>query len=416
MKRKLILIASILIFPSMCLGAFDVAQWKYYKDISINSVGSNLIKITLDDEIFSGSNKNLSDVRIVGGGGKETPFKIVSGKQETKTISHSLKMINNSFVSGQYSSVIMDLGEKGKLTNNLKVATTSENFQRNVTVYGSDDMSNWNILRDKAYIYDYTDRKGNFKSQNTGVSFPESAFRYLKLEISDENNSPVKINSVTASQNIDEKNREAERHPQFSSSENALRQSTEIIADLGLQGVPMNRLLLRSDDANFNRGVLIFSSKDKNDWKLLGQGYIFRYNTPKFSGENLQLNFTETNDRYLKIEVLNKDDAPLTFKDVTTYSIYREIIFQGEKNKNYQIFYGNQKANYAEYDLDKYFQYLDVNSAQNRTLSAQKDNVSYVPEIEPVKPLSERIPYLFPTVLGVVSVLLLSLVYRFLKK
>lgn len=416
MKKTIISAIIFLAFPLICLGAFDVAQWKYYKEIDVVSPNNGLVKIALDDEIFSGANKNLSDVRIIGNGGNEVPFKIVSGKQETRKTDYSLKMINNSFVPGQYSSVVLDLGEKGKLTNNLTVATSSENFQRNVTVYGSDDANNWNVLRDKAYIYDYTDRRGNVKSQNTSLSFPESAFRYLKLEISDENNDPVKISSVTASQYVIEKNREADRHPQFSVNENKQRQSTEIIADLGLSGIPTNRIFLQSENANFNRGVLIFSSNDKNDWKLLGQGYIFRYNTPKFSGENLQFNFSETNNRYLKIEVLNKDNEPLIYKDLVTYSTYREIIFQGEISKNYKIFYGNQKTSYPEYDLEKYFQYLDVNNAQSATLSIQKNNPSYIPEKEPVKPISERIPYLFSAVLAAVSILLIFLVYRFLKK
>jgi hypothetical protein len=358
----------------------------------------------------------LADVRVIDNNNKETPFKIVSGRREDKKTDYSATMINNSFVPGQFSTVILDLGDKGKIVNNLNIVTSSENFQRSVHVQGSDDMNSWNTLKENIYIYDYTDRKGNLKVQNTKISFPDSLFRYLKIEISDENNNPVKIDAVRASQTISTSQREFERHPQFSVFEDADSRSTEIIADLGKAGMPTNKLLLTASDANFNRAIIIYSSNDKSNWKMIGQGYIFRYNTSKFSGENMTVSYSETNNQYLKIQIINKDNMPLTFSGLSVYSVYRELIFPADKNSQYRLFYGNNDAYYPEYDLDKYFQYLDVENAQTALLSARKDNNQFVPKKEPEKPISEKIPYLLPGVLITVSMLLIIFVYRFLKK
>lgn len=416
MQKKTIL-AAILMFlavSSVCLADFGSPQWKYFKNIS--AVGGSLAKITLDDEIFSGSKNDLRDVRIIDKSNKEIPFKIVSGKQREAMASYPATMLNNSFVSGQFSTVILDLKQRGKITNNLTINTSSENFQRNVTVFGSDDMANWNTLKAKAYIYDYTDKKGNFKSQNTTVSFPDSAFQYIKLEIADDNNSPVVINSVMLKQNVLEKRREFERRPQFSASENSQTKTTEITVDLGSGGIPTSRLVLKAQGDNFNRGVIISASNDKLKWNFLNQGYVFRYTTPRFSGENMEVNFTETNSRYLKIEIINKDNEALAVSDITIFSVYKEVIFQPIIGDEYRLFYGNAKAGYPEYDLEKYFQYLDVDAAQAVALSIQKENSDYVPEKEPMKPLSERMPYLFPTALTLAVLCLLFLVYKFLKK
>jgi hypothetical protein len=417
MKKLFIFTVIFLLAGSFrCLADFNISKWKYYKDVS--SIDGSLAKIMLDDEVFSNAAKGLSDLRVIDGENKEVPFKIVSGYERSQKDQIPVKMINNSFISGKFSQVILDLGNSGNITNNLTINTNSENFQRNVRIYGGNDMESWSVLRDNGYIYDFTDKKANFKSQNTEISFPDSAYQYIKIEIADENGSPVKINSVTTSKVIKEKNQEYERHPQMEIREDAGKKMTEVIADLGASGIPTDKIAIISKNSNFNRTVSIYSSNEKseNNWAYLGQGYVFRYNTPKFTGENMTVNFSETNKRFIKIEISNKDDSPLEISGLSTFSVYREIMFQMNASKNFRLFYGNQKADYPQYDLEKYFQYLEPDKAVFVKITNQKNNPGYVPEKEPEKPLSERIPYLLSGILTLASLILIFLVYKFLKK
>lgn len=399
-----------------CWANFDISNWKYYKDI-LGAEG-NLAKVTLDDDTFSNSTKDLFDVRIIDGENREVPFKLVSGKESFKSDRVSVKMINNSYVPGQSSQVILDLGNPGNLVNNLTINTSSENFQRNVKVYGSNDMTAWNVLKDNGYIYDFTDKKANFKSQNTQIKFSDSAYHYIKIEIADDGGNPVKINSVETSDTIEEDTRGYERHPQFKLIEKTDKKITEMIVDLGVSGIPTDRISIKSKNINFNRTILIHASNDENtnNWDYLGQSYIFRYNTPKFIGENLTVNFSETNKRFIRLEVINRDDASLSISDITSFSIYREIIFQSNAGEKYRLFYGNSKADYPQYDLEKYFQYLEPSKATVAKISNQKDNPNFIPEKEPVKPLTERIPYLLSGILTLTSLFLIFFVFKFLKK
>ncbi|MFA5961985.1 MAG: DUF3999 family protein [Parcubacteria group bacterium] len=417
MKKSILICALFFsIISTGCLADFDLTRWKYYKDIS--SSGGDMAKITLDDEVFSGATKDLSDLRIIDGNNQEVPFQLVSAKERSKVDRTSVTMINNSFVPGENSQVVLDLGTSGNLVNNLRINTVSENFQRNVKVYGGNDMQAWNTLIDNGYIYDFTDKKANFKSQNTEIYFPNSAYRYIKIEITDENGSPVKINSVDTSNIVQEKTRGNERRPQFKSLEKSDEKLTELVADLGASGIPTDRLSLDTNNMNFNRAILVYASNDENarDWNYLGQGYVFRYSTPKFNGENLTVNFPETNKRLIRIEVINKDDVPLSISALRTFSIYREVIFETKATEKYRLFYGNAKANHPQYDLEKYFQYLEPDKAAQASLGGQKDSPGFVPEQEPLKPLTERIPYLLSGIMTVTSLLLIFLVYKFLKK
>lgn len=414
MKKLFIIFVVIFLFSATsCLANFDISKWKYYKDIS--STGGNLSRVTLDDEVFSNATRDLFDVRIVDRENREVPFKFVSGKESFKSDRVPVKMINNSYISGENSQVILDLGTSGSLVNNLTVNTVSENFQRNVKVYGSNDMTAWNTLKDDGYIYDFTDKKANFKSQNTQIKFPDSAYHYIKIEIVDDSGNPVRINSVETSDTTEEDVRGYERHPQFKSNERVDKKITEIIADLRVNGIPTNKISIESKNVNFNRAILVYSSNDENanNWDYLGQGYVFRYNTPKFVGENMAVSFPETNKRFIKLEVINKDDAPLSISDVVIFSIFREIIFQANTSENYRLFYGNPKADYPQYDLEKYFQYLEPDKAVEAKITSQKDNPSYVPE---KAPLTERIPYLLSGILTITSLFLIFLVFKFLKK
>lgn len=414
MKKLLFTASLLIIIPIACSADFDVVGWKYFKNIKY--AGAGLMKVALDDEIFSGSQDDLRDLRVIDNSNAEIPFKIISGRQDEAKATYAVRLINNSFVPGKFSTAILDLGKRGIITNNLHINTPSENFQQNVKIYGSDDMYSWNILKDNAYIYDYTDEKASFKSQNTDIYFPESVFQYLKIEIDGSSNSPVQIASVAVNKYVGGIKREFERHPSFSTSENRQKRTTEITVDLGSNGIPVNKIFLKAKGDNFNRAVSVSSSKDNGNWESAGQGYIFRYTTSKFNGENMLVDFPETNNRYLKIEIINKDDQPLAIDSLTAFSVYRDVVFQAEKNMNYRIFYGNPRANYPEYDLDKFFQYLGVENAQIADFSGQMENPNFIAEKEAVKPLSEEIPYLFPSILVLASLGLLVLVYKFFQK
>jgi hypothetical protein len=321
-------------------------------------------------------------------------------------------------LEGKYASVILDLGAGGLLTNSLTIQTTSNNFQRNVTIYGSDNQTDWQILKASGYIYDYTDEKAKVKTQNTTVAFNESTFRFLKIEVAEVDRKPILINSVGVNQYVQEELREFKLSPSFEIAQAEKEKTTRLIVDLGQSGIPTSRLVLEAGGENFNRSLLVYASNDKNStaWKQVGSGYLFRYDTPKFKGENSSVKISETTERYLKLVIDNQDNAPLNFAKITVLATYRDLVFQAQAGSYYRLFYGNAGAKAPQYDLEKYFQYLDLNTVQTATLSAQKDNAQFVPAQAPAKPFSERYATLLSVALVTMGVILLLLVYKFLRK
>jgi hypothetical protein len=395
---------------------FSLQQWQYQKEIHVEKDG--LIDVTLDNDVFANAAKGLSDVRLVNSNNQEIPYKLIATMGEDNVKDYFPRMINNSITPGNYSSVILDLEQQGIITNSLTVNTPSENFQRNLKVYGSNNQSDWNELKSNGYIYDYTDKRGGIKSQNTTVLFPDSVFKFLKVEISDVDNKPIIISSIKVSQQVKKNTQEFELSPSVEINQDTANKTTTILADLRQSGIPTSKILLAVRDKNFNRGVLVYSGSDKNtlNWKSVGQGYIFRYDTPKFVGENTTLSIGETSDRFLKIVVFNNDNVPLDLSQIKTFAAYRELVFQAQGEKSFSLFYGNKNAKTPQYDIEKYFQYLDLASAQKVTLGTQKVNPQYLTESLPEKPITERYPYFLTIALSTAGIILLLMVYKFLKK
>ena len=417
MNFKRIILFSILTFavPVVCAASFDIEKWPYYKDIDF--AGSDLVRAELDREIFAHSQPDRDDLRVVDQNGEEVPYKLISGPvKEIKADSYSPQLLNNNFVSGEQSSVVLDMGGDGKIVDRIRILTDSENFQRNVKILGSDDRTDWKTLKDDAYIYDYTDERGGVRSRDTEVDIPESVYRYFKVEIDDPAGEPVKIQDVRTFNIPEIREKTSTLDPDFQVKENPKEKTSEVIVDMGVSGIPVKKISLQSPDKNFHRGVYIHTGDNKDKWHYQTGGYIFRYDTDKFKGEDLSLNFSETQDRYIKIVVSNQDNKPITISDVQASFAVREVAFRAPKGKEYKLYYGNPEAEEPQYELDKIFPYLDKNDYIQASFSSQKQNSSYIPPKEPQPPLTERVPYLLPGALLLACAVLLFLVFRFLKK
>ena len=110
--------------------------------------------------------------------------------------------------------------------------------------------------------------------------------------------------------------------------------------------------------------------------------------------------------------VFNRDNQPITLSDFKVLGTLRKVLFQASPGQTYNLYYGNSKARFAEYDLESYLRYLDTGDTLAAVLGVEEKNSAFVGEIPPEKPLTERYPYLLPGVLGVLVLILGSMVVK----
>ena len=395
---------------------FNLLDWEYRsKIIGGANTEKGFVTLELPSSLFSYLKSDLSDLRVVNQEG-EVPYMVAVEKGESSVQSIPSRIFNLSF-GGDTTSFVLDTGSKGELHNSVTIQTSSENFRRIVEIEGSGDQLAWRTLNPQGQVFDYTVR--DIKSvavRDTTVYYPEGAFRYLRISIFDRGEAPLKISGASVSRQVSLAAREISYTPSVAVSQNAEDRTTEVVLDLGAKGIPHRKIAVETSSENFNRAVQISESDDKNNWRAIGYAYIFSVNTPKFTGLNLEFSYPESNDRYLKLSILNRDDRPIAISGVKITGLVRRILFNFDPSKEYFIYLGNPDAKRPQYDIESISQYVDFNLINQVSASLVEKNSSFKEKTPPLPPLSERSPYVLPTVLGIAVAILAFLLLRLVTK
>lgn len=418
MRKVFLCCSGALLFLGLAGGVFAAApEWRFVKDLGISS--ADLARVDLDAEVFSSARRDLGDLRVFDSQEKQVPYRLIKEERSGIAEHYQARMFDSSFVPNQWSEAIFDLGKEGVLTDAATFSTEQENFQRTVQIDASSDLGEWRTLTDKAYAFDYTDKKAGVRVKGYRVSYPESAARYIRLRIDASAGEPVRIQGASFERELPQRFREITRPAIIlSKKKNESAKSTEILADLGISGVPAGKISFSVAEKNFKRSfsVLTSDSLEMTDARSVGYGYIFRFDTDKFQGESLSADIVskEPLGRYVKIVMRNEDNEPLAISALNFSYAVRSIVFPAKAGERYALYYGNPDAAAPRYDLDAYFAYLDTDNAVQLQMGQERVNSDYK-EPQDERPFTERFPYLLPSALVFAALLLGLLVARFIR-
>ena len=165
------------------------------------------------------------------------------------------------FVPDQFSTFVADLGLSGLLHNEIEVSTTSQNFQRNVIVEGSNDSKTWTVLQEDTKIFDFSLKERDFNARNTRVRYPESTARFLRVRITNAGEDPLNITGASVFSVTETLAEEASYPASISErTEDTAKRRSLIVFDLGNSGLPTNRLTIQTPQVNFYREVTLEGS------------------------------------------------------------------------------------------------------------------------------------------------------------
>lgn len=417
MNKHLSLWSSVLVWLVLAATAradFAARHWEFRKPIRGGGT-AGWVLLELDREVLRHARDDLADLRVLEEGGAEAPYGIIASRDDASAVEQAAKLFNVSFLPGQSTTFLLDLGQNGLLHNRIVLRTSSENFRRMVEVESSTDQNSWRYLTRAGQIYDYTVRNDikPVKAQDTRVDYPENALRYLRVTILDRGEPPLVINGASVWRQAQPFLPETPLTPAFTTSRNATERTTQIVADRGSRGIPTRRAVINVENPSFSRLVEVSASDDAERWEHLSSGYIFRIATEKFRGEHLSLSHPETQKRYLKLTIHDRDDAPLGIRSIETPAVPRAIALRLEPTKSHWLYYGNPKARRPEYDVERLLAYEDTARMALATLGSEERNEAFVPTLPP---LTERSRYLLPLMLGAIVALLTLLLIRLFRR
>ncbi len=406
------------LLASSAAAQLEVAGWRYTKEIASPAglTDRGFVELEPDAELFAGAGPGLRHARIVErDSGNEVPYQLVVQRAAERRSEMPLRIRDLGQVGDRYTTFIADLGQEGVLHNGIEISTSSEGFQRAVVVEGSSDGRTWITLQAGQPIFDYRIEERGFSTRDTTVAYTETTSSLLRVRIEDDGEEPLKV--IGARAFFVEQEREgrvAYTAVVGAPIEQAELKATQYLIDLGNSGLPSSAIEVAADSENYLRRVTLESSPDRTEWRRLPvTAVLYSFDTPKFVGGNDTFSYAETTDRYLRMSIVNEDNAPLEVRDIRVSGVRRKLVFEATPGNAFDLYYGNAEAVRPSYDLRHFFEYLATDDLPLAQLGAQRLKPGLE---EPTEPFTERFPWLLPVVItlaaGFVAVLLVGVLRR----
>jgi hypothetical protein len=407
MRRPLSL---LLLLAALVVAAFAAdlpspwRSWRYSRTIEL-LLSDVFNYLTIDREIFAHSENRLADLRIIDDLGNELPYELRSRlAPPPRQIALPATLRENSFVPGQFTQLVVDLGERASFHNNLRVQTPESDFINWVEVAASDDARLWRIVKPRAPISRF--RKENLAG-NQNIRYSENNARYLRLRIQETSHQfPVTSVDVYSSPGMEKEFLPAAGVPLMAMllpDSSSSPSQTQWTVDLGSSTIPVAQLHFETTQPEFYRAVRILTSADQKDWQSAGGGEIYRYSVGGKTEESLLVRCYEIwGPRYWRVEVLDGNDARLSAVRMSLALASRFALFKPKPQRAYRLIYGNARAAAPQYDLAKTLRVQPNEEMQHPGLGLEEPTSNYVD----LRPFTERHPNLLWLAVGIAVLLL----------
>ncbi len=347
-------------------------NWQYGAPISAPATDrTRFVNVTLPAGVMGHATRGLSDLRVIDGQGHEVPFTLTARLGGRTSDSREARLLEPSFVAGQYSQAMFDLGKSPRVHNVITLTIDGQDDLLTwVEVAVSDDHEHWRVVRERAPIYRLL--QAGLEARTT-ISYPESVARYLRVRILDGSHAYT----ITRGDVLHEVITEAERVPSGVTLTSDASSGTSSVWTAGAPAVPMSEVRFTTEQKAFYRPVSVEVSDDGAKWTRVGAGEIYRTTEAGQPRESLSVEFPEVVSGHWRVTVHNRNDAPLADVRAELYMTPRHLIFKQEPGQEYRLIYGNTRVTASQYDLARLIDAEAVKSATPVVLGAEVANTAY---------------------------------------
>ncbi|WP_019849346.1 DUF3999 family protein [Desulfitobacterium sp. PCE1] len=396
-----------IIFPIPAYAA--ISDFRYRAPVTVNSTAASYNLLELTDEVLGQTEIGSLDLRLYNGN-EEIPYALVTERDFDIATQVERAKILNQGKDAQGNLQLEVLVPSGQWIKQLAIITSAKNFIRSVNVEGSHNQQDWITLTENSTIFDLTDEQ---KSRHFEVNLPQTNFPYLRLIINNDGKGDFHCDGVSLSlQNQAVALNATER------SFSMLAQSNndgvqEYTFDLHQSHLPVEELEIITDAVNFNRRAEIYASDNNKDWDQLAQGELFSYQLDKLTAKQSMLKLN-SNVRYLKLKIINQDNAPLDIRRIRMSGTNPLLVFPVNPTKETSLYWGNHQIQAPIYDIEKFKGNMDFSKIPLASLGAATENDAY--QFKDIRPWTERNSWLLQGILVIVVVSLLIIIVRSIRK
>jgi len=375
-------------------------NWRFSRAIELAPTDTaRLAAVVLPQEVYARAQAALGDIRVIDDAGTEVPYVRYQRRGSSNAVSVPTKIHENSFAPGLYTQVVLDVGDKAPFHNTVEIQTSETDYIEWVSVEASDDAHVWRIVQERAPIFRFL-KEG--REGTHAVHYSENNARYLRIRVLDGG----KQFPIQAAYMLDQKVVAPESAPITASplpDSSVPANETAWRIDLGSPPLNVETVQFEVGPAEFSRNVEVSSSEDGREWFSFGYGQIYRFHQGDAVEEHLSVpvqNYLAR--RYLRVAILNGNDAPLPNVALTFYMAPQHIVFEQQPGRSYRLLYGQSRAQAPEYDLGRRVTAQQEDTAVAGQIGTEEENSDY----SDPRPWTEKNGYFLWVVMGIAVLLL----------
>jgi hypothetical protein len=350
-------------------------QWKYSAPVRVPALHeSRLVRVRVPEAVSREALPGWADLRMIDDAGREVPFVLHARTEQFSRELRQARLMDLTYKPGEDTRATVDLGAQAPVHNGIEIQTPLQELFARVAIDVSANAKNWRVLQEGAPIFRFV--KSGLDGNQT-VHYTDNTWRYLRLRITD---GPEKF-PLTGVRVWHEVKQEAEMVP----VETNLRPDPAAppgeswwVADAGPAGQLASQVAFSVKPGAFHRPVRIRTSDDGTTWRTAGSGDIYRMEAGEGVREQLRVGFAESRSRFLRVEIVNRNDAPLAGAALTVYATPRRVVFRAEPGRSYRLLYGNLRAVGAQYEMAQVTPAAALEAAAPSELGPGVANAGYV--------------------------------------
>lgn len=344
------------------------ASWANVAAISVPAGAAGLVRLSLPMQISPDGDGRYADVRVVDERGVETPYAV---DPERATPAREAAMIASTFVPGQGSQALLDLGRRPVVVDCVLLSVDPEQhptyFER-VAVDAGNDRRRLRTVRSAALIYRVADDDGKGDQR---VSFPAVRVRYVRVRVLDPR-APLELGGASVALTGTPRN-PLEPLPVVPVATGGPGEHRQVWTFTAPRPFRPSAVTFERVVGTFVRPVRIEANPDGRAWSFAGDGSIARYADGTVE---TSVAFPEDTAAAWRVVVENGDDAPLRDAHPVLLAIPHELAFDAVPGHAYRLLSGNAEAAPPSYDLGIRLAHARW-SAARATLGPSEPNAAY---------------------------------------
>ncbi|HBO44597.1 MAG TPA: hypothetical protein DD670_11820, partial [Planctomycetaceae bacterium] len=371
--------------------AADEGWFAYRKDVvrAADPASEDILAVELDSDVYEATAKDFADLRVFDAKGRPTPYRLDRATEDRVTTvleAYPVKTLDLKEDDDNRIELVVAQEPKEPLAvDGLRFATPLRDYERRVSVFGSDDQADWKPLTTDAMLFDYSryvDLRGS------DVALPRNTYRYFKIvieEVTDDQKSPLteltrhlrgneeekrverttvrrrplRIDRIESyekvARTLSRQEKKAEYPVRFDREKGVTQdvKKKQTIIEIGSRREPLTGFTLETPDANFSRTVSVQVPVEKGvttDWAEVGRGTISVIRFRGLEHGSLEVTFPEQRQTRYRLVIEDRDAPPLEITGVSATGNVNRAVFFADGDASYHVLFGSETAEAADYD------------------------------------------------------------------